>query len=125
MPNPASVYCEQQGGKLEIRTDSAGGEYGVCKFDDGSECDEWAYYRNECKPGDMDRAPEPGQSSGAGLANPASVYCEAQGGTLEIRTDSTGGQYGVCKFADGSECDEWAFFRNECKMGDLDRVPVP
>ncbi|MCE7983091.1 MAG: DUF333 domain-containing protein [Caldilinea sp. CFX5] len=51
MPNPASVYCEQHGGKLVFRQDAAGGVAGVCVFADGSECDEWAYYRGECKPG--------------------------------------------------------------------------
>lgn len=51
LPNPASVYCEQNGGKLEIREDSEGGQYGVCIFPDGSECDEWAYFRGECAPG--------------------------------------------------------------------------
>jgi len=50
----------------------------------------------------------------AGLANPASVYCIDQGGKLEIRTDEEGGQYGVCVFADGSECEEWAYYRKEC-----------
>ncbi len=48
------------------------------------------------------------------LANPASVYCEGQGYTLEIRTDSDSNQYGVCIFADGSECEEWSFYRGEC-----------
>lgn len=52
------------------------------------------------------------------LANPASVYCVGQGGSLEIRTDVEGGQYGVCIFDDGSECEEWAFFREECNLGD-------
>lgn len=51
LPNPASVYCEEQGGKVEIRTDAGGGQYGVCIFADGSECDEWAFYRGECSPG--------------------------------------------------------------------------
>jgi putative hemolysin len=50
MPNPASVYCEQQGNKLEIRTAADGSQSGVCIFPDGSECDEWAYYRGECSP---------------------------------------------------------------------------
>ena len=49
-----------------------------------------------------------------GLANPASVYCEGQGYTLEMRTSADGGQYGVCIFPDGSECEEWAFYRGEC-----------
>jgi len=48
------------------------------------------------------------------LANPAAVYCEEQGGRVEIRTAADGGQYGVCIFVDGSECDEWAFYRGEC-----------
>jgi putative hemolysin len=48
------------------------------------------------------------------IANPASVYCVQSGYTLEIRTSTGGGQYGVCIFPDSSECEEWAFFRNEC-----------
>ena len=51
MPNPASVYCEQEGGKLVIRQDATGGQYGVCVFSDGSECEEWAFLRGECVPG--------------------------------------------------------------------------
>lgn len=50
----------------------------------------------------------------AQLANPASVYCVEHNGTLDIRTDETGGQYGVCVFDDGTECDEWKFFNGEC-----------
>jgi len=63
------------------------------------------------------------------LANPASVFCEENNYTLDIRT-SAGGQYGVCMFPDGSECDEWAFFRGECSIGntgcivDADCVPA-
>lgn len=53
MPNPASVYCEQNGGRLEFRTAAAGGVAGICRFPDGSECDEWAYFRGECKPGEQ------------------------------------------------------------------------
>jgi len=49
-----------------------------------------------------------------GMANPASVYCTEQGYSLEMRTDATGGQYGVCVFPDGDECEEWTFFRGEC-----------
>jgi putative hemolysin len=48
MPNPASVYCTQQGNKLEIRTAADGSQSGVCVFPDGSTCDEWAYFRGEC-----------------------------------------------------------------------------
>jgi putative hemolysin len=48
MPNPASVYCEQQGNKLEIRTAADGSQSGTCVLSDGSMCDEWAYFRGEC-----------------------------------------------------------------------------
>jgi putative hemolysin len=50
MPNPASVYCEQNGNKLEIHTAADGSQNGICVFPDGSACDEWAYYRGECAP---------------------------------------------------------------------------
>lgn len=109
LPNPASVYCEEQGGTLEIRTDNNGGQVGYCVFDDGSECEEWSFFRSQCRSGEF----PPSQQ----LANPASVYCEEQGGTLEIRTAEAGGQAGYCVFDDGSECDEWAFFRGECTPG--------
>lgn len=50
MPNPASVYCKQNGNKLEIVTAADGSQSGRCVFPDGSACDEWAYYRGECGP---------------------------------------------------------------------------
>jgi putative hemolysin len=50
MPNPASVYCEQNGNTLEIRTADDGSQNGICIFPDGSTCDEWAYFRRECGP---------------------------------------------------------------------------
>jgi putative hemolysin len=111
--NPASAYCEEQGFKLEIRTAQDNNQYGVCMFEDNTECEEWAYYRDEYKPGDMDVAPAP-TAAPAGIANPASTYCVEQGGTSDIRTAEDGSQSGVCTFPDGSECEEWAFFRGEC-----------
>jgi len=111
LPNPASVYCEENSGTLEIRTDDSGGQVGYCMFEDGSECEEWAFYRGDCKPGDS-------LEENVGLPNPASVYCEENGGILEIREDDSGGQVGICVFPDGSECEEWAFYREECQKGE-------
>ena len=48
------------------------------------------------------------------LANPASIYCQQQSGTLEIVTDASGAQSGICHLVDGTACDEWAYFRGEC-----------
>jgi hypothetical protein len=48
MANPASVYCRQQGNRLEIRTAADGSQSGICVLPHGSICDEWAYFRGEC-----------------------------------------------------------------------------
>lgn len=47
------------------------------------------------------------------LANPASVHCAEQGGTLRME-ENAAGQYGICTLPDGTECEEWAYFRGEC-----------
>ena len=35
IPNPASVYCKQQGNKHEIRMAADGSQNGICVFPDG------------------------------------------------------------------------------------------
>jgi len=52
------------------------------------------------------------------MPNPASVYCEQKGNKLKIHTAEDGSQSGLCVFPDGSVCDEWAYFRGECGVGD-------
>lgn len=44
MANPAAVYCIEQGGKLDMR-EERGGTAGYCMFPDGSEKEEWEYWR--------------------------------------------------------------------------------
>jgi putative hemolysin len=58
------------------------------------------------------------EDENVGLANPASVKCEEDGFTLEIREDEEGNQSGVCIDEENNECDEWEYFRNECMLGD-------
>ena len=43
--NPAAKFCEERGGKSEIRKDKKGGERGVCRLKNGKVVDEWKYYR--------------------------------------------------------------------------------
>jgi putative hemolysin/predicted secreted protein len=114
--NPASVFCGQMGGTLEIKTDASGGQYGMCTFANGTSCEEWALFRGEgCKAG---VAVALTTAAPAGMANPASVACVNAGGKLEIRKDATGGEYGMCTFANGTSCEEWALFRGEgCRAG--------
>ena len=49
------------------------------------------------------------------IANPASVFCEEQGGTVEI-VDETGGQVGYCNLPDGRRIEEWEFFRSSTTL---------
>lgn len=63
IPNPASVNCVEKGFRSEIRTAEDGSQYGVCIFDDGSECDEWLYLRGECSPGQATSVPGPASSA--------------------------------------------------------------
>jgi putative hemolysin len=44
--NPASVYCIQNGGRLEMRETSEG-QTGYCLLN-GKECEEWSFFRGEC-----------------------------------------------------------------------------
>lgn len=114
LANPASVNCVKVGGKTEIKKDTQGNEYGMCTFTNGTSCDEWALFRNEgCKP----FTPVTITPAAIGLANPASVNCGKVGATSEIMNNPDGSQYGMCKFPNGTSCEEWALFRGEgCKQ---------
>lgn len=64
------------------------------------------------------------------VANPASQACEAFGYVVDIRRDGNdGGEIGYCVFPDGTRCEEWSFFKNECgadwkKRGVKETLPV-
>jgi len=49
LPNPASVYCTQVGGQVEL-VKSKDGELGLCKFDDNSRIEEWTLFRGVNNP---------------------------------------------------------------------------
>jgi hypothetical protein len=109
LANPASVFCVDQGGQVKIR-DEAAGQVGYCLFPDGSECEEWAFYRGECAPA---------STGSTQLANPASQNCVAVGGTVSLQTRGDGGQYGICLFEDNRQCEEWALLRGQCPVGGI------
>ncbi len=44
-PNPASQYCVEQGGKLEIRNE-ANGQVGYCHLPNGQVVEEWKLFRD-------------------------------------------------------------------------------
>ena len=108
MPNPASVYCEQNGNKLEIHTAGDGSQSGVCVFPNGSTCDEWAYFRGECGP-TAQTSPTPSvtveaaiEASGGPGENASGGYMPP--GTSEQITD----WWGVIKSTDtGAQYDDY------------------
>jgi len=95
LANPASVFCEQQGGTVSIVTADDGGQEGMCELPDGTEVDEWQYFREYHTDGE-----------GASPPNPAAVYCEEQGGT-------TTGDEPLCELPDGTEVDAWQYYRDQ------------
>jgi hypothetical protein len=72
-----------------------------------------------CLTGVCTRASAQVQTPAPQLANPASQNCVARGGTLRLERRPDGGQYGVCVFTDNYQCEEWAMFRGECRVGGL------
>lgn len=47
MANAASVGCGNMNGTTEIKKNADGSEYGMCSFNNGTSCEEWALYRGE------------------------------------------------------------------------------
>lgn len=47
----------------------------------------------------------------APIANPASIFCEHQGGSLEPKKDAEGNEYELCHFAGGQVIEAWEFYR--------------
>ncbi len=92
LPNPASVYCIAKGGNLTIQKDSAGNEYGVCSFPNGSACEEWSLYRGEC-------------SLSSGTAGPVSGLPDAgsPGQNLIISPDSSSQEFPGDAAGNGSD----------------------
>ena len=100
IPNPASVYCEQQGNKHEIQMASDGSQSGICIFPDGSTCDEWAYYRGECGPA-AQKSPTPAMT--------AESTTDASGGYMPPGTsEEIAGWWGVIKSTEpGAQYDDY------------------
>jgi len=78
------------------------------------------YTELEERPREADETPgstDESTDGSTGLANPASVYCTENKGTLEIK-DEEDGQVGYCTLEDGEVCEEWAYYRKECGVDD-------
>jgi putative hemolysin len=109
MPNPASVYCTQNGNKLEIHTAVDGSQSGVCVFPDSSTCDEWAYYRGECGPAEQ-KSPTPVMTVDAtAIASDSGTEEQASGGYMPPGTsEEIADWWGVIKSTEpGAQYDDY------------------
>lgn len=87
IPNPASAYCEVQGGKVEIREGEAG-QYGICIFPDGSGCDEWALFHGVCTQGAKDTTLLEGITASYVNLNYGFTLIPSEAWTIDDRVDS-------------------------------------
>jgi putative hemolysin len=100
----------------------------LCRFFSGNEdtwlCEKGQWVRHGNPSSEMPvkgcgESADNAQENNVGLANPASVNCVEKGGTVDMKKDDTGGEYGMCVFPDGKQCEEWAMFRGECPVGGI------
>jgi putative hemolysin len=78
IPDPAGYICNELGYKISVRNNKEG-QYGVCIFPDGTECDEWEFY--------------------GGLCGQNWSYCEKEGYDLVTKNDGKNSYspiYAVC-----------------------------
>ncbi|WP_321508036.1 protease inhibitor I42 family protein [uncultured Methanoregula sp.] len=59
------------------------------------------------------------------LPNPASAACAGSGGSVDIKKNADGSEYGMCTFTNGTSCEEWALFRGEGCTGNTNATAVP
>ncbi|HJO25072.1 MAG: DUF333 domain-containing protein [bacterium] len=97
MANPASVHCGKVGGELRIESLGDRGEIGVCYFEDGRQCEEWALFRGECPVGGR---------RVTGFVTERARYCAIRGGRYEMTRAETATEpeRGRCSLPDGSVC---------------------
>ncbi len=78
--NPAAFYCTQvMGYDYQVRSQSDGGQEGVCVMPDGEACNQWDFYTGQC---------------GADAS-----YCAQNGWAIQTRSDGKdpyANPYGVC-----------------------------
>ena len=112
--NPASQYCVDQGGTLEIEERGDGGQIGVCYFEDNRQCEEWALLNGDCPVGGL---------KVTGYITPTARYCAITGGEYAI-TGNSGAEdeQGTCTFKSGVVCDVWDYYNGAC---DPDQAATP
>lgn len=104
--NPASRNCLDRGGTLQFEKDGSGGQFGICRFEDNRQCEEWALLRGDCPVGGI---------RVTGYVTAAARYCALRGGRYQVLSGSLSvGEQGLCGFANGKACAAGSFFAGLC-----------
>jgi len=104
MANPASENCLQQGGNLTIEKRGDGGEFGVCTFEGGLQCEEWALFNGDCPVGGR-------EVTGYGAQG---RYCMISGGEYTQTSGDAANEQGACTFKNGAKCDGADYWQGLC-----------
>lgn len=100
MANPASVNCEEKGGKLVMQEKpNNGGQYALCYFEDNQACEEWAMFREDCPVGGVKTI---------GFDNDAQKFCVWSGGKTIAEENA------LCFFDNGFTCPVDDFYLGTC-----------
>lgn len=106
LANPASVRCVESGGDVRPERLPDGGQYGVCFFVDGRQCEEWALFRGDCPAGGL---------RVTGYITPAARYCAITGGRYSVTAESgTADEKGTCTLPGGKTGDAAAYYGATC-----------
>lgn len=97
--NPASTFCIEKGGSLQMQTREDGGQYGLCYFEDARACEEWAMMRGECPVGGVKTT---------GYDTIDQKFCAWSGGRTFAVENSQ------CTFANGKVCATVDFYNGTC-----------
>ena len=98
--NPASIYCLDNWGRLEMRENNKG-QYGVCLFEDNRQCEERALMHGDCAIGGIKIT---------GYENESEIYCAISWGELSW----VGTPTPMCKRVDGTRCNAQANMDGDC-----------
>ncbi len=116
--NPASQHCIDNGGSLDLQT-------GMCTFENGIECEEWAFFRGECSNTeelitDFDSCVEAGNPTTRSIP----AQCNANGQTYvqeftkqekcELYNGSWVESANECEYIGSELCEEMGGQFNEC-----------
>ena len=107
LANPASVHCGKVGGELRIENMGDRGQIGVCYFEDGRQCEEWALFRAVCPVGGR---------RVTGFLTEGGRYCAIRGGRYEMTRAETAAEpeQGRCRLPDGTVCDVAVLWQGSC-----------